>query len=32
MKPKKVLIVASVISFIEWFQKETIEFLSGELG
>lgn len=29
---KKVLIVASVVSFIEWFNKENIEFLSRELG
>lgn len=29
---KKVLIVASVISFIEWFNKENIEFLNSELG
>lgn len=30
--PKKVLIVVSVISFIEWFNKENIEFLRDELG
>ena len=29
---KKVLIVASVISFIEWFNKENIEFLNSELN
>ncbi len=29
---KKVLITASVISFIEWFNKENVEFLSRELG
>lgn len=29
---KKVLIVASVISFIEWFQKENIDFLVDEMG
>ena len=29
---KKVLIVASVISFIEWFNKENIEFLNDTLG
>lgn len=29
---KKVLIVASVISFIEWFNKENVEFLRAELG
>lgn len=29
---KKVLIVASVISFIEWFNKENIEHLSADLG
>ena len=29
---KKVLIVASVVSFIEWFNKENVEFLSQELG
>lgn len=29
---KKVLIVASVISFIEWFNKENVEFLQNELG
>lgn len=28
---KKVLIVASVISFIEWFNKENIEFLKNEM-
>ncbi len=28
---KKVLIVASVISFIEWFNKENIEFLSNQM-
>ncbi|MCR4661256.1 MAG: glycosyltransferase family 4 protein [Clostridia bacterium] len=28
---KKVLIVASVISFIEWFNKENIEFLNNKL-
>lgn len=31
-KKKKVLIVASVISFIEWFNKENIEYLRDELG
>lgn len=29
---KKVLIVASVISFIEWFNKENIDFLKSKLG
>lgn len=29
---KKVLIVASVISFIEWFNKENVEFLNNTLG
>ena len=29
---KKVLIVASVVSFIEWFNKENIDFLNKELG
>ena len=29
---KKVLITASVISFIEWFNKENIDFLRNELG
>lgn len=29
---KKVLIVASVVSFIEWFNKENIEFLSDTLN
>lgn len=29
---KKVLIVASVVSFIEWFNKENVDFLSRELG
>lgn len=29
---KKVLIVASVISFIEWFNKENIEFLKNDLN
>lgn len=29
---KKVLIVASVISFIEWFNKENIEYLRTDLG
>lgn len=29
---KKVLIVASVISFIEWFNKENLEFLHNNLG
>ena len=29
---KKVLIVASVISFIEWFNKENVDFLNKELG
>ncbi|WP_026497118.1 glycosyltransferase family 4 protein [Butyrivibrio sp. WCD3002] len=28
---KKVLIVASVVSFIEWFNKENVEFLRSEL-
>lgn len=31
-KTKKVLIVASVVSFIEWFNKENIEYLKNELG
>ena len=26
---KKVLVVASVVSFIEWFNKENIDFLNG---
>lgn len=29
---KKVLIVASVISFIEWFNKDNVEFLKNELN
>ena len=29
---KKVLIVASVVSFIEWFNKENIDFLRQDLG
>ena len=29
---KKVLIVASVVSFIEWFNKENVEFLKNELS
>ena len=29
---KKVLIVVSVISFIEWFNKENVEFLKGNLN
>lgn len=29
---KKILIVASVISFIEWFNKENVEFLKNELN
>ncbi len=29
---KKVLIVASVVSFIEWFNKENVEFLSNDLN
>lgn len=29
---KKVLIVASVVSFIEWFNKENVDFLSDELN
>ena len=29
---KKVLVVASVVSFIEWFNKENIEFLHIQLG
>lgn len=29
---KKVLIVASVVSFIEWFNKENVEFLRSDLG
>lgn len=29
---KKVLIVASVVSFIEWFNKENVDFLHNELG
>lgn len=29
---KKVLIVASVVSFIEWFNKENVEFLKTKLG
>ena len=28
---KKVLVVASVVSFIEWFNKENIDFLSDEM-
>ena len=30
--PKKVLIVASVVSFIEWFNKENLEFLKNEMN
>ncbi len=29
---KKVLVAASVVSFIEWFNKENIDFLQGTLG
>lgn len=29
---KKVLIVASVVSFIEWFNKENVEYLHNEIG
>lgn len=29
---KKVLIVASVVSFIEWFNKENVEFLRNDMG
>lgn len=29
---KKILIVASVVSFIEWFNKENVEFLYKEMG
>lgn len=29
---KKVLIAASVVSFIEWFNKENVDFLNNELG
>lgn len=29
---KKVLIVASVVSFIEWFNKENVEYLRNDLG
>lgn len=29
---KKVLIVASVVSFIEWFNKENVDFLQEQLG
>ncbi len=29
---KKVLIVASVVSFIEWFNKENVDFLKNDLG
>lgn len=29
---KKVLIVASVVSFIEWFNKENVEFLKNDMG
>ena len=29
---KKVLIVVSVVSFIEWFNKENVEYLRSELG
>ena len=29
---KKVLIVASVVSFVEWFNKENVDFLHNELG
>lgn len=29
---KKILIVASVVSFIEWFNKENVEFLRSNLG
>ena len=29
---KKVLLVASIVSFIEWFNKENIEFLNSDMG
>ena len=29
---KKVLMIASVISFIEWFNKENVDFLKNTLG
>ena len=29
---KKILIVVSVISFIEWFNKENVDFLKNEMG
>ena len=29
---KKVLLVASIVSFIEWFNKENIEFLNNDMG
>lgn len=29
---KKILIVASVVSFIEWFNKENVEYLRSDLG
>ena len=29
---KKVLIIASVVSFIEWFNKENVEYLRNDLG
>lgn len=32
MKVKRVLIVASVVSFIEWFNKENVEYLREQLG
>lgn len=32
MHMKKILITASVISFIEWFNKENVEFLKNSLG
>lgn len=32
MEKKKVLIVASVVSFIEWFNKENVEYLHDALG
>lgn len=32
MKQKKVLIVASVVSFIEWFNKENVDYLNKEKG
>ena len=32
MKKKKVLIVASVVSFIEWFNKENVDYLNKKKG